>query len=143
MNTKGMDAFTSLTLEANRYFDDFVAAFSTFNGELVARLFSHPYMAVGAAGNSTILESPAQTTLYFQQYLDDYKSKGSKSCRYDALEVVPIGASSALLSVTWTLLNYDGKTISSWLESYCVARTNGGLLAYASIDHAAEAAQPQ
>jgi hypothetical protein len=137
MNSNEINTIESLTLEANRFFDDFVTAFSTFSGEVVARLFSHPYMAVDSDGNPTILESPAHTAQYFQKYLEDYKGRGSKSCRYDYLDVVPIGSSGALFSVTWSLQDSSGETINSWSESYCVSRTIEGMLAYASIDHAA------
>jgi hypothetical protein len=137
MNSNGIDTIELLTVEANRFFDDFVTAFSTFSGEVVARLFSHPYMAVDSDGNPTILESPMHTAQYFQNYLEDYKARGSKSCRYDFLEVIQIGSSGALLSATWSLQDSRGETIDSWSESYCVSRTIEGMLAYASIDHAA------
>ena len=137
MTSDGIESTESLLLEANRYFDDFVTAFATFSGEVVAGLFSHPYMAINSEANSTILESPAHTARYFQKFLDDYKSNGSKSCRYDFLEVVPIGSSGALLSVKWSLQHSAGENIDSWNESYCVLRTTEGMLAYVSIDQTA------
>lgn len=136
MTTDRTDTSESLALEARQFFDDFVAAFSTFSGKVVARLFSHPYMVVYSDGSSTILESVEHTAQHFQKYLDGYKCKGSKSCHYEFLEVVPIGASGGLVSVNWRLKNSDGETIDSWSESYFVSRTTAGLLAYVSIDHA-------
>ena len=125
-----------LTIEATQFFDAFVAAFVTFDGSVVARLFVHPYLAVDQHGNQKVFDGPEDTAKYFQVHLDSYKSTGSESCRYQLLEVVPVGAQGALASVTWRLENADGKEISSWRESYCVSRHSGQMLAYASIDHA-------
>lgn len=126
-----------LISEATQFFDGFVAAFGTFEGSIVARLFVHPYLAVDQYGNQRVFEGPEDTALYFQEHLDRYKSGGCESCSYHSLEVVPMGTLGALTSVTWSLTNADGKETSSWRESYCVSRKNGRMLAYASIDHAA------
>ena len=126
-----------LDLEAKQFFDEFVVAFETFRGSTVARLFVHPYMAVDQHGNQRVFDTPKDTSDYFQEHLDRYRSGGSETCSYRFLEVVPIGALGALLSVTWSLENADGNEISCWRESYGVLRKNGRLLAYASIDHVA------
>ena len=125
-----------LNSEATQFFDDFVAAFGTFDGSSVARLFIHPYLAVDQHGIQSVFSSPEDTAMYFQGHLERYKSSGAESCRYHSLEVVPIGTLGALASVTWSLASAHGSEISSWRESYCVSRKNGQMLAYASIDHA-------
>lgn len=125
-----------LISEATQFFDDFVVAFSTFEGGIVAGLFVHPYLAVDQHGDQSVFERPEDTATYFQKHLDRYKSDGCESCSYQSLEVFPIGRLAALASVKWSLTNADGKEISSWRESYCVSRKNGEMLAYASIDHA-------
>ena len=131
-----LDVMNRLTTEATQFFDDFVAAFGTFEGSIVARLFVHPYLAVDQHGNQKVFDGPEDTATYFQEYLDGYKFDGSKSCSYQSLEVEPIGTLGAIASVTWSLTSADGNEISSWRESYCVSRKNGKMLAYASIDHA-------
>lgn len=132
-----LEVMNRLAEEATEFFDNFVAAFTTFDGEVVARLFSHPYLAVDQHGNQSVLDCTKDTARYFQNYLDEYKSSGSESCSYKDLEVVPIGKLGALASVTWTLRNAEGVKISSWRESYCVLRKSGQISAYASVDHAA------
>lgn len=136
MSTEGLNTEASQIAAAAAFFDNFVEAFATFQGASVADLFSHPYMAVDQAGKATILDSPANTAPYFQKYLDEYKASGSQTCRYHDLEVVSIGASSALVTVTWSLHDEAGLALDSWRESYCVSSASGRMLAYASIDHA-------
>jgi hypothetical protein len=132
-----LDVMDRLISEATQFFDDFVDAFGTFEGSIVARLFVHPYLVVDQHGSQSVFEGPEDTAVYFQEYLDGYKSGGSESCSYQSLEVVAIGTLGALASVPWSLTNADGEEINSWRESYCVSRKNGQMLVYASIDHAA------
>lgn len=126
-----------LLSEATQFFDEFVHAFATFEGSSVARLFSHPYLAVDEQGNQRVFSGPEDTGKYFQGHLDRYKSDGSERCSYELLEVMALGLHGALVSVTWRLENAAGRKTSSWRESYCVSRKDGQLKAYASIDHAA------
>jgi len=126
----------SLTLEATRYFDDFVTAFSTFEGKVVASLFSYPYLAVDQAGMQSVFVDAQQTAEYFQVHLNNYKSEGCESCSYHSLDVVPVGGGGALATVTWLLKDGNGGEISTWRESYCVLRASGKLYAHTSIDHA-------
>lgn len=125
-----------LTIEATEFFDNFVAAFSTFDGALVARLFAHPYLAVDQDGNQRVFENTEATARYFQQHLDNYQSSGSESCRYHSLEVTPIGTQGALVTVTWSLRDPQDCERSTWRESYCVLSNNGKMSAHTSIDHA-------
>ncbi len=136
MPTREIDTPKKPGLEATQFFDDFVDAFGTFEGSIVARLFVHPYLAVDQHGNQSVFDGPEDTATYFQKHLDGYKSEGSKSCSYQSLEVEPIGSLGAIASVTWSLTGSDENVIASWRESYCVSRKNGEMLAYASIDHA-------
>ena len=127
--------------EAAAFFDSFVHAFATFDGEVVARLFSHPYLAVDQHGQTRAFDNAKATASYFQHHLDNYKTIGSDSCSYEALEVVPIGTPSALVTVTWRLQGADGHELSNWRESYCVLRKEGGMVACSSIDHAGDQAE--
>ena len=133
----GLENMNRLVEEATEFFDRFVAAFHTFDGEVVARLFSHPYLAVDQHGNQSVLECIKDTASHFQNYLDEYKTIGSDSCSYENLAVLPIGKMGALASVTWILRNAEGDETSSWRESYCVLRKSGQMKAYATVDHAA------
>lgn len=122
--------------EAKLYFERFVDAFSTFDGSVVAKLFTTPYLAVDATGESNVFSTTTDIADYFQSYLDSYKSDGCVSCSFHDLEEFATGSNSAVLTVSWKLLRADKTEVSSWRESYNVLRLNNEIRAYASVDHA-------
>ncbi|MCP5163265.1 MAG: DUF4440 domain-containing protein [Hahellaceae bacterium] len=125
-----------LLQETRHFFDAFVSAFSRFDGAEIARRYRAPYLAMNAEGSLTCFTEPADIAGYFQQVVDDYYAQGVRACRYDDLNVVPLGQSGALGTVTWTLLRPDGETVSCWRESYQLHRSGGEMRIFASVDHA-------
>ncbi len=117
------------------FFDDFVAAFSSFDGSRVAEKFSLPYLARGPESVSSVFDSMPHLADYFQSYLDDYYSKGCRQCCYSNLSSRWLGADCAVASVTWDLLDASGASVTSWSESYMLAFTDGRALAFATVDH--------
>ena len=120
------------------YFEDFVAAFTEFNGERVARKFSLPYLAKGMGAACTAFDSYPRLAEYFQSYLDDYYSQGCRECRYSNLSVTWLGSECAVASVTWSLLNASGVAVTSWTESYMLSFVDGKAMAFATVDHAGD-----
>lgn len=126
-----------LRTEVQHFFDDFVAAFSAFSGPRIAERYGVPYVAVDAQGTWRRFESADKTGDYFQQVVTQYHGQGCRSCRYRDLEVLALGPSGALATVTWELLREDGSVLSSWRESYTLVRgADGPLSIAASADHA-------
>jgi hypothetical protein len=121
--------------EAVGFFDEFVEAFRTFDGDEIARRYLSPYSALHADGSIDCFASHAHVAKYFQEIVDEYHNKGCRSCRYKDLDVVPIGGQSVLGTVTWELLREDGSVLSFWRESYNLARVGGRLRVFASVDH--------
>lgn len=125
--------------ECNRivqeYFDDFVEAFLTFDGQRVAEKFAVPFMAKGQAGQGTVFSSLSDIGDYFQTWLDEYKSKGCVRCCYDNLEVKWLGSQCPVASVDWMLLDSEGSAVISWSESYLLTISGDKALAFATIDH--------
>ena len=119
------------------YFDDFVDAFATFDGERIATKFTIPYLVRETACTSRIFDSIAHVSRHFQSYLDEYKEKGCTECRYSNLDIKCLGSESVLASVDWTLLNHSGSTVMAWTESYLLSLNGKQATAFASIDHAA------
>ncbi|MEH6565281.1 MAG: hypothetical protein V7756_08170 [Halopseudomonas sp.] len=120
------------------YFDDFVAAFASFDGERVAAKFSLPFMAKGPGEACRVFDSRAQVAAYFQSYLDGYRSQGCRTCRYSKLTIHQVGSECLLASVTWDLLDGAGASVSSWSESYMLGSASGEVLAFATVDHVGE-----
>jgi hypothetical protein len=121
---------------AGSFFDEFVAAFRSFDGGEIARRYLSPYLALHADGSIDCFHSAAEIAAYFQKIVDDYHRSGCRSCRYRELEVVPLGARSALATVTWDLLREDGAPLTSWRESYNLTLVDESLRVVASVDHA-------
>jgi hypothetical protein len=119
---------------ALRFFDDFVVAFRTFDGDRIAERYLAPYLALRADGSGAVFASGADTGRYFQSVVDDYHVRGCRSCRYHGLEVVAIGAAAAVATVTWELLNAEEKVVAEWRESYNLRRVDGVFKVYASTD---------
>jgi len=121
--------------EVAAFFDAFVLAFRSFDGATIAQRYLSPYSALHTDGSIACFASAAQIAHYFQSVVDRYHAQGCRSCRYKALEVVPVGTNCALATVTWDLCRKDGSVISAWRESYTLARNGGMLRIFSSIDH--------
>jgi hypothetical protein len=123
---------------AQAFFDDFVETFLSFSGEAIAQRYASPYMAMRDDGTSSLYSSNEETARYFQRILDEYRRRGARRCSYKDLDVLVLGRSHLLATVTWELLDQTGNAVSSWRESYALAQRDGQYKITASIDH-----QPQ
>lgn len=121
--------------QIQRFFDAFVAAFAQFDGSLVAKRYTTPYVSLDAQGVLRPFHTMAEIAGYFQSVLTAYHQQGCRSCRFGDLEVVSMGARSALATVSWELLRADGSVASGWRESYNLLRTSQGWRVFASTDH--------
>jgi hypothetical protein len=121
---------------ATAFFDEFVEAFSTFDGNEIARRYLSPYSALHADGSIDCLTSHADIAKYFQRIVDSYYREECRSCRYKDLQVVSIGGRSALVTVAWELLRDDDSVLKGWRESYNLVRVGDELRVFASVDHA-------
>ena len=126
----------SLRVAAAAFFDEFVKAFRTFDGSEIARRYVSPYVAVHADGSIDCFSAHLDVVEYFQRVVGGYHRKGCRSCRYHDLDVVSVGRQCALATVTWELLREDGSVVSSWRESYNLARVGEDPRVFASIVHA-------
>lgn len=120
------------------FFEDFVAAFSSFDCVRVANKFSLPYMAKGPGDTCNVFDSRPHIAEYFQSYLDDYHSQGCRECRYSNLVVSWLGSECAIASATWNLVDALGVSVTSWSESYMLSFTGDKALAFATVDHVDE-----
>ncbi|CAN7573577.1 hypothetical protein LJR118_004266 [Acidovorax sp. LjRoot118] len=131
-----MPATTDLHHQIRQFFDDFVVAFATFDGFLVAQRYAEPCISLDAQGALRSFHSGQEIAGYFQSVLTTYHGEGCRSCRYRDLEVVSMGALSVLATVSWELLRSDGSVVSGWRESYNLLHSDQGWRVFASTDHA-------
>lgn len=127
---------TELQAAAQRFFDAFVEAFRSFDGNIIAERYLSPYLAFHAHDSVDVFLSSADTGAYFQRIVDAYHAQGCRSCRYGALQVLPLGPGCALATVTWELLAEDLTVLGSWRESYNLCLMEGKFMVFASTDHA-------
>jgi hypothetical protein len=118
------------------FFDDFNAAFATFDGHRVAAKFAFPCLTHSRDGASRVFHDQDELARYFQAYLDDYCATGCVLCQYSELQVVSLGEEVAVASVCWSLLDSAMATVVSWRESYLLTLGSGLPTAFATIDHA-------
>ncbi len=117
------------------FFDQFVSAFRTFDGDEIARRYRAPYLALHANGSIDCFGVHADIAKCFQDVVDGYHARGCRSCRYRDLEVVPLGRQSVLATVTWDLLKADETLLATWRESYTLTYMGGSLRVIVSVDH--------
>lgn len=120
---------------AHAFFGEFVQAFTSFSGEVIARRYASPYMAMHADGTRDLYASAQETARYFQGVVDGYHAQGVRSCGYKDLDLATVGPSHLLATVTWELFDQAGACISTWRESYTLALRDGQYKITTSIDH--------
>lgn len=130
-----MTHVAAATRAARAFFDEFVQAFASFSGEVIARRYAAPYMAMHADGSSDLYSSPQDTARYFQRVVDGYHAQGARSCGYKQLEVATAGPSHLFATVTWELFDQADACITAWRESYTLALRDGRYKVTSSIDH--------
>lgn len=124
-----------LKTDTTTFFNDFTAVFAIFDGARIAQRYAAPYLAIHADGSSELFPTAESIAAYFQRIVDGYRSSGCHSCRYGHLEIVPMGSTAVLGTVTWELLRADGSVLTAWRESYNLAYQHGRLKAFVSVDH--------
>jgi hypothetical protein len=122
---------------AREFFDAFVEAFASFNGNTIAERYLAPYLAFHTHESAQVFMSSAETGSYFQKVVDEYYAKGCRSCRYKDLAILPLGKHCALGTVTWELLSGNLTVIGAWRESYNLCMVEGQFRVFASTDHVA------
>ena len=131
-----MTAASAAGERARRFFDDFVAAFASYDGAVIARRYLVPYLAHHVSRKPDLFTDQVAIADYFQTIVDRYHAAGARNCTWRDMEVVALGRESALATVTWDLLDETGGKVSSWRESYTLALDGDVFRVFGSIDHA-------
>jgi hypothetical protein len=124
-----------LRTSTQKFFDEFVVAFRSFDGAVVALRYLTPYLAFHSDGSAEVFLSSADTADYFQRILDSYRDKGCRSCRYTDLDMFPLGQNCVVATVTWELLGEDAAVLEAWRESYNLSRVESRYKVFTSTDH--------
>lgn len=117
------------------FFDEFVAAFPSFDGKVISDRYRAPYLAMKTNGEIVLFSSNSDIANYFQGIVDEYYAEGCRSCCYRDLDVVTVSEACVLGTVTWVLLTEKGLELSRWRESYNISIKGDELKIFSSIDH--------
>lgn len=117
------------------FFDDFIAAFASFRGEVIAQRYGTPYLALRADASHQLFVSADAIARYFQNIVEGYHAQGARRCSYKEFDWRAVGSAHVLATVTWELHDASGKVISAWRESYTLALRDGAYRITTSIDH--------
>lgn len=88
--------------------------------------FHLPCIFVGADGSALLLRTPADISAFHRSRLDMFKKGGVEKPRNRDLDVLPMGARSAVVSVSWELCRADDSIERAWRHSYNVIKTEAG-----------------
>ncbi len=117
------------------FFERFAQDVPTFDGRLIASRYLAPYIAVSSDGDLWECREESDVVDYFQNLLDKHQEQGVAHCEYEDLISSPIGKKGYFATVTWTMSDKEGNTITHWRESYNLIKTNEGLKILTSMDH--------
>jgi hypothetical protein len=131
----------ALHADVRSFFEAFVAAFGTFDGARVADLYGVPHVALRADASIQCVPSRAEVERFFQAALDGYARDGCRACRFTELDVVSLGERAAVGTVTWELLDGDGRVLRAWRQSYNLVRVAEGWRVFASTYHVGSASR--
>lgn len=108
------------------FFDEFVTAFSSFDGKTVGALFVTPGVALKHDGTLHGFAAHDEIEAYYQAALDRYRDAGCRSCRYYDLDVQRAGGDVVTATVSWDLLDAGGTVKHTWRQAYFLSRFSGG-----------------
>jgi hypothetical protein len=124
-----------MTDDIKAFFDLYVEDIPKFDGAVLAKKYLSPYTVMSRDGDAWLCGNINDTIDYFQILLDKHRADGVTSCKYEDLDFRTIGAHCYLATVSWTMMDAKGKTVSHWRESYNMLHTESGLKIFTSIDH--------
>jgi hypothetical protein len=107
-----------------KFFDDYVQAWGDWT--TVAMLYHAPSITVRGDGSIHCFQSKEELQKFFQGVGEAYSREADLGPgRYHSLAVQPIGARSALATLTWQMVRTDGSVVREWRQSYNLVRIDG------------------
>ena len=128
---------TQLADEIRAFLEMYGREFDSADGTRIARLYQAPCVTMRGDGSIHFFQSQEDLTRFFQGVADSYRKDDYRTGRFRNLEVVPIGARSALVTVDWELLRADESVIREWRQSYNLVRAESGRQILVSTLHLA------
>lgn len=128
-------AAKDLTEEVRQFLTAYNTAFETFDAPTIATFYHVPCITMRGDGSIHSFQTRAEIEKFFGGVAEKYSSDGYRSGTFYDLEVVPIGARSALATLTWEQLREDKSILRKWRHSYNLVRMASGWQILASTFH--------
>jgi hypothetical protein len=125
----------TLSESVRNFLAAYMQAFDVRDGHQIAVLYHAPCVTVRGDGSIHCLQSRGEVQAFFQHVADTYYRDGARSSRFMDLEVVAIGARSALASLEWEMLRGDGTVLRRWNQSYNLVHAGDGWKILVSTFH--------
>ncbi len=91
----------ALSDEIRGFFKEYAKAFDSIDGKRIAALYHMPTVTMRGDASIHCLQSREELARFFQGVADTYYKDGYRSSSFSDLQVVPIGARSALATLDW------------------------------------------
>jgi Protein of unknown function (DUF3225) len=114
----------NMTSEVEAFLEEYRVAFDTFDVARISALYHTPCVTVRGDGSVHCLRTWEEIETFFHTVVETYRRDGCHSGKFYDLEVMPIGARSALATVRWEQFRADGSLLRQWRHSYNVIRIN-------------------
>lgn len=100
-----------LSKDVRAFVESYMRVFDTFDSVRIAAFYHIPRETVRADGSVRYLSIEQELRSFFQKVVDTYRQEGWRRFRFRDLEVIAIGARSALVSLDWEMLRGDGTLV--------------------------------
>jgi hypothetical protein len=125
----------TLVSEIQAFFEEYTAAFETFDGNRIAALYHAPTVTMRGDGSIHCLQTREELAKFFQGVADTYYKDGYRTGTFNNLQALPIGERSALATMDWDQRRGDGTLIKEWRQSYNVVLIDDGWQILVSTFH--------
>lgn len=100
-----------------RFFETYAERYMASDADTVAAMYEAPLLAV-REGKAIHLGDHDAVRTHLASLMDAYRKAGAKRATIAALDITPLGRSSMLATVQWTVQSDDGAVLRDFTTSY-------------------------
>ena len=123
-------------LQIERFFENYAERYMASDVDAIAAMYETPLLAV-REGKAIHLGDDEAVRNHFASLMAAYRKAGAKRAAISALSTVPLGRSSLLTTVRWSVQSDDGTVLRDFATSYHMLRREDGgwrILSYVNHD---------
>jgi ketosteroid isomerase-like protein len=123
--------------DLDAFFAEYAERYMASDVDAISAVYEAPLLAV-REGRAIHLPDRAAVREHLTELMDAYQKAGAARADIAELNVVPLGKSSAMVTVRWHVLGPDGALIRDFRSTYQLLRVDGAwrILSYTNHDTA-------